>query len=294
LTQTPHTKGVQIAAIGALVLSFDAMLIRLTEASSWDVVFWRGWLICLAFSVLMLFNRQKNHLPDSRKNWIAAAIIAVLYGINTVLFVYSIGHTSTANTVVILASSPLFAAIFSRIFLYEPIKLRVLFAIILAFAGVVTIFAGSFNGSHWQGDIAALCLAISMGAVLTLLRHFSNLPLLPIIAVSGIVAGLLAIPHASPFSLPTKSYLWLSIMGLVQMPLATWLLMRAPRYIPSAEVSLFLLIETILGPIWVWLAVGEETPERTFIGGAIILTAILSNSLAALYELKKRRNSLPK
>jgi drug/metabolite transporter (DMT)-like permease len=287
LTQANHKKGMQIAAGGVLVLSFDAMLIRLSGVSSWDVIFWRGWLICLSFSALMLLNRKQRYLPENSKHRFAAVVIALLFSLNTVLFVYSIGHTSTANTVVILASSPLFAAIFSRLFLREPIKHRVLLTIILAFAGVVTIFAGSFNGSHWQGDIAALGLAASMGAAFTLLRCFDTLPLLPIIAASGAFAGIFATFEAEPLTLPANSYFWLGIMGLIQMPLATWLLMQAPRYIPSAEVSLFLLIETILGPIWVWLAVGEATPERTLLGGIIILTALFSNTLAALYEQKK-------
>lgn len=278
-----------LASVGVLILSFDAMLIRLSDVSSWDVVFWRGWLICLVFTVLTLVKNQQIQWPESRAHWLIATLIAALYGINTLLFVFSISNTSTANTVVILASSPLFAAIFSRLFLQEPIKHRVLLAIIASFIGVITIFAGSFNSGHWPGDIAALFLALSMGIVLTLLRHYSGLPLLPIIALSGAVAGIIAIPLAAPLSLPANSYLWLAIMGLVQMPLATWLLMLAPRFIPSAEVSLFLLIETILGPVWVWLAVGEETPERTLLGGTIIISAIFANTMAALYEQKRKR-----
>lgn len=278
-----------LAAIGVLILSFDAMLIRLSGVSSWDVVFWRGWLICLVFTALTLIKRHRIQWPENPGHWLIAALIAVLYGINTLLFVFSISNTSTANTVVILASSPLFAAIFSRLILQEPIKRRVLLAIIASFIGVITIFAGSFNSGHWPGDIAALFLALSMGIVLTLLRHYSGLPLLPVIALSGAIAGTIAIPLASPVSLPANSYLWLAIMGLVQMPLATWLLMLAPRFIPSAEVSLFLLIETILGPVWVWLAVGEETPERTLLGGTIILSAIFANTMASLYEQQRKR-----
>lgn len=289
MQQTLQKKGMTLASIGVLILSFDAMLIRLSGVSSWDVVFWRGWLICLVFTALTLFKRQRIQWPHNHHYWFIAIVIAALYGINTLLFVFSISNTSTANTVVILAGSPLFAAIFSRLFLHEPIKRRVLLTIIVSFIGVITIFAGSFNSGHWQGDIAALCLAVFMGVVLTLLRCYSGLPLLPIIALSGAIAGLIAIPIASPMNLPANSYLWLAIMGLIQMPLATWLLMLAPRFIPSAEVSLFLLIETILGPVWVWLAVGEETPERTLLGGTIILSAIFANTIAALYEQKRKR-----
>ena len=153
---------------------------------------------------------------------------------------------------------------------------------LITFCGVLYIFAGSLDSLHWKGDLAALVLAISTGGVLTLLRRAHHFSILPIIALSGTVAGLLSSGQANPLSLPLQSYIWLAIMGIFQIPVATWLLMRAPRYLPSAEVSLFLLIETILGPIWVWLAVNEKIPERTFLGGAIILSAIAMNTVVSM------------
>lgn len=287
LTYSEHQKGIFIAACGVFILSFDAMLIRLAGASAWDIAFWRGWLMCATFTTLSLLARKQTVLPPNARSWQLALAVALLYGINTLLFVYSISHTSTANTVIILASSPLFSALFSSLFLKEKLKTSTLITMLITFCGVIYIFAGSLDSLHWKGDLAALTLAISTGAVLTLLRRAHHFSILPVIALSGAVAGLLSSSQANPLSLPPQSYIWLGIMGIFQIPVATWLLMRAPRYLPSAEVSLFLLIETILGPIWVWFAVNEQIPERTFLGGAIILSAIALNSVLTMRQRTK-------
>ncbi|NVK43635.1 MAG: DMT family transporter [Oceanospirillaceae bacterium] len=285
----PHARGMLIAAGGVLVLSFDALLIRLADSSAWNVLFWRGWFVCLSTMLLGICLRHRQQWPDSPVLWAIAIATGVAYGINASLFVFSISHTSAANTVVILASSPLFAALFSRIFLGEKVKRRTLVSIIVSIAGVLVVFAGSGGGGgHWQGDLAALVLAIGMGAMFTLLRRLPSLPRLPLIALSGAVAGLISWPLAEPLSLPAESYGWLALMGLVQIPLATMLIWTAPKYLPSAEVSLFMLIETVLGPIWVWLVLGETTSVYTLVGGAAILGAIGGNTWIALSQNRRR------
>ena len=278
--------GVVIAAAGVLVLSFDALLVRLANTDEWNIVFWRGWLVMLSIVAIMIATRSRVSLPTTRAAMLGAAGIMVLYGFNSALFVYSISHTSTANTVVILASAPLFAALFSWLFLRERLRPRTLWAILLAIGGVCLIFFGSLDAPRWRGDLAALTIAVTMGGSLTLLRCFPDLPRLPLVAGAGAVAGLIALPLAAPFSLSAPSYGWLALMGLVQIPLATWLIMIAPRYLPSAEVGLFLLIETVLGPVWVWLVIAESATMNTLAGGAIILAAIAVNTWLGMREAR--------
>ncbi len=278
--------GVAIASVGVLVLSFDALLVRLADTNEWNIVFWRGWLVMLATMAIMMITRSPISLPATRIAIFGAVGIMILYGFNSALFVYSISHTSTANTVVILASAPLFAALFSWLFLRERPRARTLWAILIAISGVCLILVGNLGAPRWRGDLAALTIAVTMGGSLTLLRCFPDLPRLPLVAGAGAVAGLIALPLAEPLSLSTTSYGWLALMGLVQIPLATWLIMIAPRYLPSAEVGLFLLIETVLGPVWVWLVVAESATLNTLIGGAIILGAIMANTWLGLREAR--------
>ncbi|WP_253939114.1 DMT family transporter [Spiribacter salilacus] len=279
-----HTRGLLIALGGVLLVSFDALMVRLAAAPHWDIVFWRGWLICLTLALWMLVNRQSFTLPTRvRDRWLIIATIILLSG-NTTLFVLSVANTAAANTVVILAASPFFAALFSRVFLREPVRPRTWAAIFAAVAGVLVVFGGGLQGGTGIGDFYALLLAICLGAHLTILRRFPAVPRLPLICLSGAVAGLMAIPFASPFALSLQSYAVVGVMGIVQMPLAMLMIAAATRYISSPEVSLCLLVETVLGPIWVWWLLSEAVPELTFIGGGVILLTVAIHGWLGLRE----------
>jgi len=279
---TNHRLGIQLAAIGVLVLSFDALLIRLANADPWDVTFWRGLLTALSMFAIVLLRGRRRDLSVLRRYWKGMLLISTIYGVNATLFVLSIAHTSVANTVVILSSSAFFAAFFSWMFLRERVRLRTWMAMVVSVAGVITVSVGSFGLDSWLGDFLALLLALSMGLVLTLMRLYPVLPRMPMVALSGLVVMMLAIPFSDPLELTRGSYVWLGIMGLVQIPLASVMIMSATRYLSSPEVSLFLVIETVFGPFWVWLVLSEKVPPMTLVGGTAILGAIIVHSWLSL------------
>ena len=279
-----HRRGLLIAFGAVLLISFDALLVRLAAADHWDIVFWRGWLICLTLGAWMLINRQRFILPMGRRaRWLIAAAVVMLSG-NVILFVLSVSHTAAANTVVILAAAPFFAALFSWIFLRERVALRTWVAIVAAMTGVFIVFSGALQGGTALGDGFAFLLAICVGGQLTILRHFPSLPRLPLICASGALAGLIAIPFAAPFSLDAQTYAVVAVMGVAQMPLATLMLTVATRYLPAPEVSLFLLLETVLAPIWVWWVLNEQVPALTFVGGGLIMLTVATHAWLALRE----------
>ena len=286
-----HRRGMALAASGVFVLSFDALLVRLAAADAWDVVFWRAWLICLSLAVVQLL-RRRPWLPPGRSARRVGLAAAVLLGIDMALFVLSVSQTRVANTVVILAASPLFAGIFTWLFLGERVRPRTWAAIAVAAVGIGAVFGGSMDLGLWRGDLLALLLALFMGAVLTLLRAQPDLERIPLVCLSGLIGGLLAWPLADPFSLGAPSYTVLALMGLVQMPLALVLIATATRYLPSPEVSLFMLIESVLGPLWVWALLGEEPPPATFLGGLAVLGAVAVHSWLALAEARRRNRAV--
>ncbi len=282
-----HLQGIWAAVIGVIVLSFDALLVRLADADGWDVMFWRGFFIFVTMACFSARSGQWRAMLV-RETAGAAWTVAFLYGISTGLFVLSISNTMVANTVVILSSSPFFAALFSWLLIGEVIRLRTSMAILACMFGVAVVFSSSMESGGWLGDGLALVLAILMGVSLTILRSNPGIPRIPIIAVSGLVAALLALPFSHPLTLQSESYVWLALMGLLQMPMASLLIMVATRYLPSPEVSLFLLIETVLAPIWVWWGVGEVPPSLTLIGGVIVIGTIAIHSTLSLRQDRRR------
>lgn len=281
--------GIIFAITGVFILSFDALLVRLSAASGADISFWRGTLVLLSAGVICCLRREHIRWPTTARLWLLALLAAALYGFNSALFVFAVNNTHVANAVVILASSPLFAAAIAWLAFRESTPRRTLIAIFIAILGVLIVFSSSLGQPGQLGDLLALILALSMAVTLTLLRRVPDLPRLPLVAGSGIFTALMSWPFADPLQLDASSYGWLAIMGLVQMPLATLLVFSATRYLPPAEVSLFLLIETILGPLWVWWALGEALQGPTLLGGSLIVGAIALNTLLSMYQYRRRQ-----
>lgn len=281
-----HIKGLLIVAIGVFSLSFDALLVRLAETSTWNIVFWRGIFIFSVLSIILLVKGARGQVIDI-KPYPIVIIMGCIGGVGLILFPLSLNYTSTANTVVILTATPLFAALLSRVFLKERIQIRTWVAIIVVFLGILVIFSGSISGNGIFGDLIALLAAVNFGLNMTLLRSFPNISRISIICLSGLIAAILCFPLAQPLELTSQSYQVLAISGLVQMPAAMVLIAIGTRYLPAAEVSLLILIEAVLAPLWVWLFLWEIPDENTFYGGGIILLTLLAHSWISLRTNKK-------
>ena len=280
-----HLQGVLIVSVGVVFLSFDALLIRLANTTSWNIFFWRGGLVALSLLGILWISERSNTVRKIAPCLSGLGLLCtVIFGFNHVLFVQSITLTSVANTLVILAAGPLFAAIFSRLLLKEKIMQRTWIAIAVSFCGVLIVFSGSIRSINIYGDILALMTALIQGINFTLLRKLHDHSRIAMIGLSGLVSMLFATIAATPFSLTGETYLYLAVMGLVQMPIALVLISMGTRYLKAPEVTLFLMIETFLGSLLVWYYLSEPIPDNTFIGGGIIL---LTLSMHTYFSLKQ-------
>ncbi len=270
-----YSRGIPLAVAGVFVLSFDALLIRMAMADPWTVLFWRGLLMGTTLSLLLYFGSRQTLWSALKSQGTAAMASGVLFAMSSAGFVLSVLNTHVANTVLIFSTAPIFAALFTWIFLHEIITLRTWLAIIAVIAGVAVVFKGSLGAGNLAGDLFALLAAVVVGGNFTLLRRYPHVQRTPVVALGGFVAAGLAFNWAAPLSLEMQSYLVLALMGMVQMPLALMLLAVSTRLLSSPEVSLILLLEAILGPLWVWMVLGESPPVLTWLGGLIILLTLV-------------------
>ncbi len=267
--------------IGVLVLSPDTLLIYLVDADSWTIVFWRGVLVALTiFSALTVFYRG-DVLSRFTGIGYGGMISAFLFGITSITFVTSVTLTTAANTLVIIASAPLFAAIFSRIFLRERVPLRTWFAAAVGLFAMVLIFSGSLGGGALAGDILALVTTICLAANFIVIRVHKEVSMVPAAALGGFICALAALPFASPTSIHPGDIIPIIIMGTIVLPFPLVMITVAPKLIPAPEVGLIMLLETALGPLWVWLVVGQNPSKETLLGGAIILATLVVHNLLA-------------
>lgn len=279
---TDHRRGTLLAFVGVVVLSFDALLVRLAHTGPAEVMFWRGAFIALSMTIALRLLRGRWSWTAVRDGGRLAVVLIVAMGMMQALFVVAIMTTRVANVVVILAAAPLFAAGLSGLFLREWVAPRTWIAIVLTVLGIVIVFGGSVGGGHWLGDALALLGALVVGANFTLLRYLPGVGRLGLVAGGGLTVCLLSLPFAAPFAVSLHTITVLAVMGLLQMPLALVMMTEATRYLPSAEVTLFFTLEAILGSFWVWALLGEEPPGMTLIGGTVVLATIAVHSWIGL------------
>jgi drug/metabolite transporter (DMT)-like permease len=278
-------RGIIVVVIGVLLISFDVLLVRLAGVDGWNISFWRGLFMALAlapFCVISLLRSER--LFENKKGVLLAALMMALSSLGLVL---AFTLTKAANAVVILSAAPLFAALFSRWFLQERCPPRTWLAIFVCMAGVVWVMWGSIGGGDLIGDLLALVATVFVGAYFTVFRRYPELSRSAVIVSGGLMLALMALPLATPFILPVESYGWLALSGLIQMPIALLLITVGTRFLPATEVSLFLLLETILAPIWVWMVFGELPPEATLAGGILILVTLVLHTIVGFRRREK-------
>ncbi|MDA1132933.1 MAG: DMT family transporter, partial [Proteobacteria bacterium] len=254
--------GRALTAAGVVILSPDALLTRLVDADDWTVIWWRAVFTAAAIAAaLAVLHRREFRGILRRARPGPAAAVSLLWAIGTILFVLAVRNTATANVLVIIASGPLFGAFLSRVFLHERIRIETWLASVGIFAGLALVFGEAWSSASAFGDICALGTSLCATTAFVLLRRDHLDPLI-LAGASSFVAAALVTPFASPMSIDAVDGLLLAILGVVVLPAAYALIFLGPRTLSAPEVGLILLLETGLGPLWVWLVIGETPTPR--------------------------------
>ncbi len=291
-----HLKGLLITTLGVLFIVPDSLFVRLIDADAPTIAFFRnlgaGSLI-LAFVLITQGLRPVMAVP--RLGW-PALVYIVFFGCSATGFVLAVTLTSVANVVFIIATMPVFATILSRIFLGEPISMRMVWTMAGVFVGMGVILYGSHEtqGAHWSGDLVALGVAFCFSAAMTALRKLRASSTLPLVPYALIGSALVL----APFSEITAVFVaqWPLLLGHAAFITgASALMTLGPRYITSAEVTLLILLESVLAPLLVWSLLGEDPGHFTLLGGAIVIAVLIGSNLWVLRQRQRARKlvSLP-
>ena len=205
-------------------------------------------------------------------------------------FIGSLTRTTVANTFVLMSVSPFLAALGGRFLLRESVPLRTWLAMLVAFAGVVVMFGDSLDAGRLTGNLLALGVSFCFAAQVTLLRKFhATVDMLPQVLVAGMISLALAFALAPPFAASTSDLAILAVMGCVQLGTGCLLATAASKHLSATELGLLALLEPILGPVWVWVLMGENPGAATLAGGAIVLSAVLANETFAAWRGRDAR-----
>ena len=290
---TRHFKGLLMSVFAVVILSPDSVLIRLveeasSEVDSWTVLFWRGLLYAVGVSLLVFIKYRSKTIAEFKNIGKGGLVIGLFSGISTGTFVFAIVYTSIANALVIISTGPIMIAIVAWFLLKEKSSLITWASMIIVFIGIYIVMSGSFGGKNLVGDFFALITAVMMGFTFTLTRKYKDINMVPVNAIGGLIAALIAFLMATKITVPAEVVGYIIAMGAI-LSISFSLITIAPRYMPAAEVGMIMPLETVLGSLIAWYVISEVPSTNAIIGGTIVIVTLFLHSW---YSTRLAKNQL--
>ena len=279
---TDQQKGSLLAFVAVIFITPDSLFIRLSNVDTWGLVFYRGVIPFLSVFIVMLFIYKLRFFNILFSSGYHGLIYVSTFSITNITFVVSIQNTNVANTLVMIATAPMLSAILGSIFLKEPPDKKTLISIIITFLAIIYIFSDSLKLGNFYGDILGFITAIGLAIGAVTIRSAKTKNLVPAAVVGKLFVAIFALFFIESFVLENKDLIIVPLMCILCVAIPFVLVTIAPRFIPAAEVNLFFLLETIIGPIWVWLIIKEQPSIETLQGGAIIILTLAIHSFLKL------------
>ena len=279
---TDQQKGSLMAFVAVMFITPDSLFIRLSNVDTWGLVFYRGIIPFATVFLGMLLIYKLNFFKILFSSGHHGIIYIATFSLTNITFVVSIQNTNVANTLVMIATAPMLSAILGAIFLKEPPDKKTWVSIIITFLAVLYIFFDSIKLGNFFGDILGFITAVGLAVGAVTIRSAKSKNLVPAAVVGKLFVATFALFFIESFLLVERDLYIVPLMCILCVAIPFVLVTIAPRFIPAAEVNLFFLLETIIGPIWVWLIIKEQPSIETLHGGLIIITTIAIHSFLKL------------
>ena len=285
--QSLNAIGLSLAIFGALLLTPDTLFMRLSELDGFSMLVWRGVLSGIAYLFIWIWFslRVERRLPTIFT--LNFCVIVICQMLNATLFSLAIAIAPVTVVLIGVATAPVFAAILSRLILGEALSKLTIGTAVLVIIGLHISVLGQdvapnkFSAQTLQGAGLGLGVAFSLAMNFTLIRKDKDVPFVLAIAIGAFLAAGLGALCAEVLYWPqAKNAAAIAVTGIIILPVSFVTLSYAARFVSSSTVSLIMLLETVLGPLWVWWGIGEIPTNNMLIGGAIVvicLTGFLIN-----------------
>lgn len=285
--KNPSTVGLSLALFGALLLTPDTLFMRISELDGFTMLAWRGGLSGIGYLLIWAWFSLRLELKIPNVLTLSFAIVVICQIINATFFSLAIAVAPVTIVLISVATAPIFSAILSWFFLGETLsKFSIGTAILVLFGLYISVLGGDatlieLDTSTLLGALFGLGVAFTLAMNFTIIRKDKNVPFVLAIGIGALLAGSLGLLCADNlYWPPVKNMAAIAVTGIIILPVSFCTLSYAARFVPSSTVSLIMLLETVLGPLWIWWGIGEEPTNAMLLGGAIVvfsLTAFLIN-----------------
>ena len=276
-------------ACAAVCWSSGGLIVRLVGTSPWTTSLWRSVFASLFLAALLSVVRGRNIVAQWREGGRPVVLVAACMAAASTCFIFSLAYTSVANTLILMSTGPYVAGLLGWIWLGERVALRTWVTMSVALAGTVVMVSNSYAHGTGFGDLLAILMAVSFAVATVLVRRHPDVQMTSAAALSTALTGLIALPLADPFAISARDFGLLAFFGVGQFGAGFLLFMTGARLLPAAETALIGMLETVLGPLWVWLILSERPSSASLAGGVLILAALVANTVIDLVSPGRAR-----
>ena len=277
-------KGSLLAFIAVMLITPDSIFIRLSNIETWGMLFYRGAIPFVVVLIGLIFFYKNNLFKALVGIGYPGIFYVISFSICNITFIISIQNTNVANTLVMIAMAPMLSAVLGSIFLKEIPDRKTWIAIIITLIAVSYIFHDSIEMGNFYGDLFGIITAFGLACNAVIARFAKNRDLVPSAVIGKLCVAIFAFFFVDTFSLVGTDLVYVPLMCVMCVAIPFVLVTIAPRFIPAEEVNLFFLLETIIGPIWVWLIINEQPSIETIYGGSVIMLTIATHSFLKLKQ----------
>jgi drug/metabolite transporter (DMT)-like permease len=283
-------RGLLLVAAAATCWSTGGLIARLVDPDPWTTIFWRG-TFCALFLLGVLAVTDRGRLRElfRRMGWPGIAM-ALCFATASTCFIVALERTSVANTLIIQSTGPFAAGLLGWLWMGERVRAHGWLAMTAALGGSAIMVSGSFASGTIEGDLLAFVIALAFATATVVVRRHRDIRMAPAACLAAVFAALFALPSATPLEVSAGDLGLLALFGAGQLGIGLILFTAGAQLIPAAEASLVAVLESILGPVWVWVLLGESPGVRSLIGGAIVLSALAAHTAL---ELREERSAPP-
>ncbi len=276
--------------VGSVSISFGGLVIRSIEkADVWQILLYRSFALMIV--VLLIMGLRHGRAVPARVRGIGRAglLAGVLLSGATMTFLQAITNTTVANTLFMLSAIPFFTAAFAWMFLREALSRATVITMLAAACGVGVMVSGGIGAGSLYGNLMALITALCFSGYAVIVRRHREIEMLPALLVSGsLIFCVCLVLKWGDLGIPLRDILLCFLLGGVLSGGANALFIAASKHLVAAELTLFMLLEFALGPIWVWLVINEIPTAATILGGAIVISSVTIRSVLELLGNRRR------
>ncbi len=266
-------RGQVYVALAALAWSSAGVLQRELSVNTATQVAGRALVAAVALLVFVWLSNRRNTLGVFASMGRAELAVATFTAVASASFIVALNHTTVANVLFMQAVAPIAAALIAWSALHESVSRRTAVAMVVALAGVALMVGGPGN-TPGLGLALSVLMTIAFALSVVITRHRRDISMGPAICLSQLLVFVAFVPFASPGTAGARDLLLILTLGVGQMGLGLAFLTIGARLIPAAEVALITLLEVVLGPLWVWLALSEQPSRATLLGGTVVIAAV--------------------